>query len=59
MEALDDLTMQILIVCAFLSIVINMSTEDDLSIAWIDGFAILVAVALCTLVAAGNDYKKE
>jgi hypothetical protein len=29
-----------------------MSTEEDLSIAWIDGFAILVAVALCTLVAA-------
>jgi magnesium-transporting ATPase (P-type) len=28
-EALDDLTMQILIVCAIISIVINFSTGED------------------------------
>jgi hypothetical protein len=36
-----------------------MATEEDKSIAWIDGFAILVAVALCTIVGAVNDYKKD
>jgi len=33
-----------------------MLTEHDKSIAWIDGFAILVAVVVCTLVAAINDW---
>jgi hypothetical protein len=56
MENLDDFTMKILIVCAILSTVINMITEEDKSIAWIDGFAILVAVTACTLVAAVNDF---
>jgi len=33
-----------------------MATEENKKIAWIDGVAILVAVAVCTLVAAINDY---
>jgi magnesium-transporting ATPase (P-type) len=57
-EALDDLTMQILIVCAIVSLIVNAWTED-LSIAWIEPSAILFAVSACTLVAAGNDYQKE
>lgn len=38
-----------------------MSTADpeDLSHAWIEGFAILLAVAVVSLVGAGSDYKKE
>ncbi len=58
-EALDDLTMQILMVCAVISIVINFSTGEDPKFAWIEGTAILMAVTACTLVAAGNDYQKE
>ncbi len=57
-EALDDLTMQILIVAAIVSLIINGLTED-IKIAWIEPSAILFAVAACTLVAAGNDYQKE
>ena len=30
-----------------------------LILAWIEGFAIYVAVAVCSGVAAGNDYEKE
>lgn len=58
-EALDDFTMQILLVSAFISTVINLATEEDKSIAWIEGAAIFLAVAICSLVAAVNDYQKE
>ncbi len=27
--------------------------------AWIEGFSILVAVFICSFVAAGNDYQKQ
>lgn len=48
-------------VAAIASIIIEVSTADDdhRSIAWIEGFAILVAVFVCSTVAAANDYKKE
>lgn len=58
-EALDDLTMIILIVCAIISIIINLIVEEHKLEAPIEGGAILLAVAACTLVAAGNDYQKE
>lgn len=47
-----------MIACAILSIIIQMSVSDDeeREIAWIEGFAILVAVFVCSIVAAGNDY---
>lgn len=32
---------------------------EHLATAWIEGFAILVAVAVVSLVTAGSDYKKE
>ena len=51
--------MQILLVSAFISTVINLATEEDKSIAWIEGAAIFLAVAICSLVAAVNDYQKE
>ena len=43
------------------SIVISVSTahEEDRATAWIEGFAILVAVMVCSTVAAANDYQKE
>ena len=60
MGALDDLMLKILIVCAFVSIVINMIFEEDnRAVAWIEGGAILLAVAVVSGVAAWNDYIKE
>ena len=60
-EALKDFTLRILLVAAVLSIVLETSTAeaDHRSIAWIEGFAILIAVFVCTLVSAVNDYQKE
>ena len=57
-EAADDFTLKILLVASIISIIVNVATaeEDERSIAWIDGFAILVAVFIVTFVTALNDY---
>ena len=60
MDALDDLMLKILIVCAIVSTTISMIFEkDNRSIAWIEGAAILFAVLVVSSVTAWNDYKKE
>lgn len=53
--------MKILICAAFVSIIIEVSTseEHERSYSWVEGFAILVAVMVCSLVTAVNDYQKE
>ena len=60
-EALDDFMLKILIGCAVFQLIIEMSTasKEDLGHAWIEGFAILLAVAVVSLVGAGSDFKKE
>lgn len=59
--ALDDFMLKILIGCAVFQLIIEMSTAEpeELSHKWIEGFAILLAVAVVSLVGAGSDYKKE
>jgi len=59
--ALEDLTMRILIVASFLSIAIEVGTAkpQQRATAWIEGFAVLVAVGICATVTAVNDYQKE
>jgi len=49
--------MQILIVCAIISIILNGIFEAKTHPwkFWNEGVAIIVAVSACTLVAAGND----
>ena len=60
-NALGDFTLRILLVCAAVSIILEESTakESKRPIAWIDGFAIFLAVVVCSTVQAGNDYQKE
>jgi magnesium-transporting ATPase (P-type) len=61
MAALEDFMLRILIVCAIISISIDMGTAEpeELGHAWVEGFAILVAVAVVSLVSAVSDYQKE
>ena len=58
--ALDDLMLKIPLVAAIVSMVISMIFEEDhRDIAWIEGFAILMAVFVVSSVTAWNDHKKE
>ena len=60
MEALKDFTLRILLFFSFLSIVLGVSLEKDhKELAWIEGFAIFVAVIVVATVTAVNDFQKE
>jgi len=61
-DALEDFTMRILLVASVVSIAISVGTAHDnaeRSHAWVEGFAIFVAVFVCCSVTAVNDYQKE
>jgi len=57
---LEDFTLRILLVAAVLSIGLETGTapDEDKKTAWIEGFAILMAVMVCASVTAINDYQK-
>lgn len=59
--ALDDFMLKILMVCAVVDIGVDMgfSTNDNRSIAWIEGAVILLAVMVVASVGSWNDYQKE
>lgn len=63
LAALEDFMLRLLIVCAVFSIAVeigfNIGYPEKLATAWIEGFAILVAVATVSLVSAWSDFKKE
>jgi hypothetical protein len=48
-------------VASVVSIVIEVGTSDadHRSTAWIEGFAVLIAVAISATVTSVNDYQKE
>jgi len=53
--------LKLLIVCAIVVIPIEVgfAKDEERKVAWVEGFAILIAVAVCSLVGAGSDYAKE
>ena len=60
--ALDDFMLKLLIVCAIVIIPVEVGfakDADERKIAWVEGFAILVAVAVVSCVGAGSNYAKE
>lgn len=61
LQALDDLMLKILIVSAIISIVVSLifAESSERPIAWVEGGAILFAVAVVTGVTAWNDWQKE
>lgn len=61
LNALDDFMLKVLLGCACLSIVIDMSLAkpEKRSKAWIEGFAIFVAVLVVSLVGSYNDWAKD
>ncbi|CAG9462723.1 unnamed protein product [Pedinophyceae sp. YPF-701] len=60
--AFDDLTLRVLSVSGLLSLGLEAymaPAEGGSEAGWVEGAAILAAVAVCVLVAAGNNYQKE
>lgn len=49
----------ILSACVSIGLEVGLADPEDRKTAWFEGFAILVAVAVCAFVAAGNNYQKE
>jgi magnesium-transporting ATPase (P-type) len=59
-EACDDFTLKILIVAAIVSIIVEMIMEKDhRATAWIEGFAILLAVFISSFITTVNNYQKQ
>merc|ERR1711916_45301 len=56
-EGLQDKTLIMLCIAAVISLILGVS--EDPSSGWIEGTAILVAVAVVVLVSALNDFQKE
>jgi hypothetical protein len=60
LDALEDFMLRVLLVAGVVSIVLEMiSKSDHRSTAWIEGFAIILAVFIVVMVTAVNDRKKE
>ena len=68
--ALDDFMLKLLLACACISICVDVGFADDHershcmlyrfnSLAWVEGFAIFVAVFVVASVGSWNDYQKE
>ncbi|OMJ17683.1 Calcium-transporting ATPase PAT1 [Smittium culicis] len=69
--ALDVLNDKMLILLCFAAVVslglgiyqdvrvTGISEEDDNNVHWIEGFSIIIAIAVVVLVSASNDYKKD
>ena len=59
LDALSDKVLLILIGAAILEIVLGLTVSQHKDTAWVEGAAILVAVAVVVLVTAFNDWSKE
>jgi magnesium-transporting ATPase (P-type) len=58
-QSLEDLMLRILIVSAIISIIVEAIYSEDRSTFWLEGVTILLAVAVCSIVASVNDYQKQ
>ena len=58
-NTLKDLTLRILTVSGIISLVIGATIEDHPEYGWIEGFAIIAAVAVVVNVTAINDFQKQ
>lgn len=59
-DALEDFMLRVLLLAGVVSIILEMiSAADHWTTAWIEGFAIILAVFIVVTVTAVNDRKKE
>ena len=58
-EALEDIMVRILIICAVIQIVLGCTLSDNPSKDWIDGISIIFAILVVVLVGSITNYQKE
>lgn len=60
-KAIDDFMLKLLLVCACVNIgfEVGFAEPEDRSHAWIEGFAIFLAVFIVVFIGSYNDYRKE
>lgn len=58
-EALRDRTLRVLILSGLVSLIFGATLDEHPQYGWIEGFAIIIAVAVVVNVAAVNDYQKQ
>ena len=58
LQNFEDPMLQILCVAAVISLTLGIAMQG-LAQGWIEGFSILLAVIIITVVASGNNYMKE
>ena len=60
-QALDDFMLKVLIFAAIISIALQVGSAapEKRSTEWIEGFAVLMAVMISSIITAANDYQKE
>lgn len=59
LEALGDKIIIILIICAVIELCIGLIYDERKELGWIEGFTIICAVAIVSLVGSINNYNKE
>ncbi len=58
-DALQDLTLVVLIIAGIISLILELTVGEEKETGWIEGVAILVSVIIVVLVTAVNDLQKE
>ena len=59
LEAFEDPMVQLLILCAIISIILGCTLSDDPSRDWIDGLSIIIAVLIVVLVSSNTKYQER
>ena len=59
LEAFEDPMVQLLIICAIISIVLGCTLSDEPSKDWIDGLSIIIAVLIVVMVGSITKYQEK
>ncbi|TDH65546.1 hypothetical protein CCR75_005690 [Bremia lactucae] len=58
-DAFQDITIIVLTISGFISIILSATVGDHPETGWVEGACIILAVVVVTIVTAMNDYQKE
>ena len=59
LEAVEDPMVQLLILCAIISIILGCTLSDDTSKDWIDGLSMIIAVIIVVMIESITKYQEK